>query len=172
MVDFILSEKEFDKDNIPWNGNRFLIGNGYFGIRGTLEEYTKEQMCAVNMAGIYDRAGDAWRETVNAPNPVHTYVNVNGKKYALPETEPVSHEQKLDFENGLHTRKTEWKTEDGTITIKCERFASMSRRHLIAMKYTFSADFECDAEIITGIDGDVCDINVPHFTKMRSGYED
>lgn len=103
MVDFILTEKEFDRDNIPWNGNRFLIGNGYFGIRGTLEEYTKENMCAVNMAGIYDRAGDAWRETVNAPNPLYTYVKVYGKKYALPENEPVSHEQTLDFENGLHS---------------------------------------------------------------------
>lgn len=171
MIDFILTEKEFDKDNIPWNGNRFLIGNGYFGIRGTLEEYTKEYMCAVNMAGIYDRAGDAWRETVNAPNPLYTYIKVNGKKYALPENEPVSHIQMLDFEKGIHSRKTVWKTENGEITIKCERFASMSRRHLIAMKYTFSSDFECDAEIITGIDGDVWDINGPHFVNMRTGYE-
>ncbi len=172
MIDFILTEKEFDKNNIPWNGNRFLIGNGYFGIRGTLEEYTKEYMCAVNMAGIYDRAGDAWRETVNAPNPLYTYIKVNGKKYALPENEPVSHIQMLDFENGIHSRKTVWKTENGEITIKCERFASMSRRHLIAMKYTFSSDFECDAEIITGIDGDVWDINGPHFVNMRTGYDD
>ena len=172
MVDFILTEKEFDRDNIPWNGNRFLIGNGYFGIRGTLEEYTKENMCAVNMAGIYDRAGDAWRETVNAPNPLYTYVKVYGKKYALPENEPVSHEQTLDFENGLHSRKTVWQTENGRITVKCERFASMSRKHLVAMRYTFAADFECDAEIITGIDGDIWDINGPHFVKMHTGYED
>lgn len=172
MIDFILSENVFNKENIPWNGNRFLTGNGYFGIRGTLEEYTKEHMCAVNMAGIYDRAGDAWRETVNAPNPLYTYVKVNGKKYALPENDPVSHEQKLDFEKGLHSRKTVWQTEDGKITVKCERFASMSRRHLIAMRYTFVADFECDAEITTGIDGDVWDINGPHFVKFNSGSED
>lgn len=172
MVDFILSENIFNKENIPWNGNRFLIGNGYFGIRGTLEEYTKENMCAVNMAGIYDRAGSSWRETVNAPNPLYTYVKVNGKKYVLPENKPVSHEQQLDFEKGLHSRKTVWQTENGTITVKCERFASMSRRHLIVMKYTFSADFECDAEMITGIDGDVWDINGPHFVKLNSGSED
>ena len=43
-MDFILTETEFNKENIAWNGNRFLIGNGYFGIRGTLEEYTKKQM--------------------------------------------------------------------------------------------------------------------------------
>ena len=96
-MNFVLNEHGFNKENIPWNGNRFLIGNGYFGIRGTLEEYTKENMCAVNMSGIYDRAGNAWRETVNAPNPMYTYVKVNGKKYTLPENEPVSHYQTLYF---------------------------------------------------------------------------
>lgn len=54
MTEYILTESEFMKDNIAWNENSFLVGNGYFGIRGTLEEYTKKHMCAVNMAGIYD----------------------------------------------------------------------------------------------------------------------
>jgi kojibiose phosphorylase/nigerose phosphorylase len=171
MTEFILSENEFNKENIPWNGNRFLTGNGYFGIRGTLEEYTKENMCAINMAGIYDRAGDAWRESVNAPNPLYTYVIINGRKYALPHNKPLSHMQTLDFRNGVHSRRTEWLAEGGIITVKCERFASMSRRHLIAMKYTVSADFECDVEIVTGIDGDVWDINGPHFVKMQTSYK-
>ena len=169
MIDFVLTENKYVKEDIPWNGNRFLTGNGYFGIRGTLEEYTKEHMCAVNMAGIYDRAGDAWRESVNAPDPLYTYVTVNEKKYALPETGPVSHSQTLDFRNGIHSRETVWDTDEGRITVKCERFASMSRHHLIAMRYTFSADFMCDAEIVTGIDGNVWDINGPHFVKTDTG---
>lgn len=172
MTEYILTESEFNKDNIAWNGNRFLIGNGYFGIRGTLEEYTKKQMCAVNMAGIYDRAGDSWRESVNAPNPIYTYIRVNGKIYTLPDSKPKFHQQELDFKYGLHCRVTRWKTEHGDITITCERFASMARQHNIAMKYTFSADFECVAEIITGIDGDVWDINGPHFVKMQMGSKD
>ncbi len=171
-MDFILTETEFNKDNIAWNGNRFLIGNGYFGIRGTLEGYTKKQMCAVNMAGIYDRAGNSWRESVNAPNPIYTYVKVNGKTYALPDEKPQFHHQELDFKYGLHCRVTRWKTEHGDITIICERFASIARQHNIAMKYTFSADFDCEAEIITGIDGDVWDINGPHFVKMQMGSKD
>jgi kojibiose phosphorylase/nigerose phosphorylase len=172
MTELILTESEFDKENTAWNGNRFLIGNGYFGIRGTLEEYTKKQMCAVNMAGIYDRAGNSWRESVNAPNPLYTYVKVNGKTYALPDEKPKFHHQELDFKYGLHCRVTRWKTEHGDITIICERFASIARQHNIAMKYTFSADFDCEAEIITGIDGNVWDINGPHFVKMQMGSKD
>ena len=136
MYDFIAAENKFEKENIAWNGNRFLTGNGYFGIRGTLEEYTKEQMCAVNMAGIYDRVGDAWRESVNAPNPLYTYIKINGVKYALPEAEPLSHSQTLDFRRGLHLRTTSWQTPGGSVTVSCERFASMSRRRFIGMRYS------------------------------------
>ncbi len=81
MIDWAVSEKVFNKENIPFYGNKFLIGNGYFGIRGTMEEYRKENMPCVNMAGIYDKAGDAWRESVNAPNPLYTVVSVNGEKF-------------------------------------------------------------------------------------------
>ncbi len=172
MTELILTESEFDKENTSWNGNRFLIGNGYFGIRGTLEEYTKKQMSAVNLAGIYDRAGNSWRESVNAPNPIYTYVKVNGKTYALPDEKPVFHQQELDFRYGLHCRVTRWQTEQGNITVICERFASIARQHNIAMKYTFSVDFDCEAEIITGIDGDIWDINGPHFVKMQMGSKD
>lgn len=57
-------------ESIPDNGNRLLVGNGCLGIRGTLEEAGKEQLAAVNIAGIYDRVGDGWREPLNAPNPL------------------------------------------------------------------------------------------------------
>ena len=81
----------FDAKNIPFYGNKFLIGNGYFGIRGTMEEYKKENMPAVNMAGIYDKFGDKWRESVNAPNPLFAYIKVDGEAFTLPEKEPFSH---------------------------------------------------------------------------------
>lgn len=171
-MEFILTESEFNEDNTAWNGNRFLMGNGYFGIRGTLEEYTKKQMCAVNMAGIYDKMGNSWRESVNAPNPLYTYIKVNGKIYALPDEKPKFHQQELDFRYGIHSRVTHWQTEHGNITVVCERFASIARQHNIAMKYTFSVDFDCEAEIITGIDGDVWDINGPHFCKVQPEIKD
>ena len=58
------------------NGNRFLVGNGYMGVRGTLDEHGREELAAVNLAGIYDRVGDGWREPLNAPNPLHTRLDV------------------------------------------------------------------------------------------------
>lgn len=56
-------------ESIPDNGNRLLVGPGCLGIRGTLEEAGKEQLAAVNIAGIYDRVGDGWREPRTRPTP-------------------------------------------------------------------------------------------------------
>lgn len=172
MKDFIVEEKEYNAENIAFFGNKFLIGNGYFGVRGTMEEYSKENMPAVNLAGIYDKVGDRWRESVNAPNPLYTIVKVNGKVFSLPDIEPVFHMQSLNIKEAVHMRKTVWKTENGKITVFCERFASMAQQHIIGMRYTVSADFDAEVEILTGIDGDVWDINGPHFSRIETLHDD
>ena len=59
LRELTITSDKFNKDDIPHNGNKFLTGNGYFGVRGTLEEYDKNNMCAINLAGIYDRVGDS-----------------------------------------------------------------------------------------------------------------
>ena len=173
MKKSILTSNGYNRDDIAYNGNRFLVGNGYFGIRGTLEEYTRSELCAVNLAGVYDRAGGGWRESVNAPDPMYTYVTVNGKKYALPEIEPVSHSQSLDIKNGILSRETVWDTGAGKIRIRSERFACMAEgfKRFACMKYVFSADTECEAELATGINGDVWDINGPHFAELYTAAD-
>ena len=167
LRELTITSDKFNKDDIPHNGNKFLTGNGYFGVRGTLEEYNKDNMSAINLAGIYDRVGDSWRESVNAPNPLFTYVLIDGVKYSVLEAEPAEHTQTLDINRGIHSRRTVWKTQKGSITVECERFASMASQHFMGMKYTVSADFVCDVEVVTGIDGDVWDINGPHFKEVK-----
>ncbi len=170
-MNWIVKTNEFSKDLIPHNGNKFLTGNGFFGVRGTMEEVKKENMCAINLAGVYDKAGDGWRESVNAPNVLYTITEVDGKAYTLPEIEPKSHEQSLDFYKAIHNRKTVWTTDKGELTVEAERFASMSNQSIIALKYTVSADYDCEIKIISGIDGDVWDINGPHFVQIKTACE-
>lgn len=166
MNHWIIREDWFNMQEMTSNGNRYLCGNGYLGIRGTLEEYEKEYLPAVNLAGIYDRVGDGWREPLNAPNPLYTRIKVDGEYYYLPEKEPVSHEQKLDFRHGLVRRCTTFRTRRGNVVIDAEHFASMEQEHLICMRYTVMADFHADVEVQTGIDGDVWDIHGPHYDKI------
>ena len=171
-MDWRLMEDSFDAARITHLGNTFLTGNGYMGVRGALEEYGKEQLAAVNLSGIYDRVGAGWREPLNAPNGLITYVSVNDKEYRLPGTEPLSHTQELDFRHGIHTRRTSWRTEWGRLTATCQRFASMDEPHLICMRYRVETDFAGDIAIHTGIDGDVWDIHGPHYTDIILDSDD
>lgn len=166
MKDWMIEEIGYDRELISTNGNKFLIGNGYLGIRGTLQEYEKSEFPAINLAGIYDQVGDAWREPLNAPNALYTYLQFEGEKYRLPEVLPSFHSISLDYRHGIFYRNTRWSTLKGEIEVKAERFASLDEKHLLAMKYSIHT--ECDGEIklFTGVDGDVWDINGPHYDEM------
>ena len=166
MKDWIIEESGFHKDNITSNGNKFLVGNGYLGIRGTLSEYEKSEFPAINLAGIYDRVGDAWREPLNAPNGLYTYIRFEGKAYCLPGELPLNHRMALDYRHGIFYRDTKWDTGNGAIHVKAERFASLDEAHLIAMRYRVCSDSDGELTIYTGIDGEVWDINGPHYDEM------
>lgn len=153
-------------------GNTFFTGNGYLGLRGTLDEYTKKQLCAINLAGIYDRHGDGWREPLNAPNALYTTLAVDGQNDVLNGHAPVEHSQELDFRHGLQKRRTVYKMPRGTLTVNSERFASMDDVHLICLKYSVSANFHGEFKIASGIDGNVWDINGPHYTSMEFSLQD
>lgn len=167
MIDWKVREEGFDKNKISYLGNKFLIGNGYMGVRGTLAEYSKENLAAVNLAGIYDRVGDGWREPLNAPNGFYTYLIVDGEVLKLPEKEPEVHYTELDYRYGIYNRHSEWITSRGRISVDSERFVSMEDVHLGIMRYKVIADFHADVEVVYGIDGDVWDINGPHYDKLE-----
>ncbi len=144
------------------NGNAYLLANGYMGCRGTLEEHTKAELAAVNLAGVYDQNQNKWRETVNAPNPL--YGALYEKSGAVLSCESAaSHTQWLDLSRAVSGRTTVWQTESGTFTYKTERFVSMAEKHLLASRYTLCSDTDMELTLLTGIDADVFDCNGPHL---------
>ena len=86
-----LVKKGYSKNDITSFGNMFLIGNGKFGYRGTLEEYKSDNLVALNVAGFYDRYKNLWRETINLPNPFYIYVKNNIDSCSVLENEHCSH---------------------------------------------------------------------------------
>jgi nigerose phosphorylase len=156
-------EEGFNSNNIVGNGNKFITGNGYMGFRGTMEEYTKNELVACNISNLYDKQGDNWREPINAPNGLFTALTIEGKEIGLIQQEPVQHTQILDIKEGLHKRNTVWDTECGKVNVKAERFVSLDQVHLMCLKYSVSVEKRCKLIIKTGIDRDVWDINGPHL---------
>lgn len=158
-----IEETEFLKDKVEQNGSRFLIGNGFMGYRGVLEEFGKEQLCALNLAGLFDQNGDKWRESVNAPDPFYVKTAVGETELNPLTLDPRSHSQILDIKNGVHSRKTVFNVGGANITISAERFLSLRYENLAALKYTVTADREVTLNVDTFIDTDVWNINGDHF---------
>jgi len=139
----------FVKEEVALNGNRFMLGNGYMGVRGTPEESGREEFAGCLLNGVYDQAPGKWREPVNAPNGLCTKVDGAGGI--------VSHSQTLDIRHGRMSRRTEY--EHATVTT--ERFVAMDDVHLICLQYSATAP------VHTTIDCEVWDINGPHFTCLK-----
>ncbi|HBE77297.1 MAG TPA: glycoside hydrolase family 65 protein, partial [Firmicutes bacterium] len=165
--DWLLFEKTLSPENTELNGSKFLLSNGYMGYRGTLEEHGKDQQVACTLAGIFDRKGQAWREPVNAPNGLYTLLYCDHQPLQTTTLPPEDHFQCLNLQQALHQRETNFKVGQKRIQIKTERFLSLDNVHLMCMKYSFSCDDPCQIIITTGIDGDVWDINGPHFKDIR-----
>lgn len=167
-----LTENGFNSEKIAHLGNKFLTGNGYMGIRGTLDEFDSRNLVAVNLAGIYDQVGNSWREPLNAPNGFYSYLIVDGNVLKVQDNVPKEHFIKLDYRHGIFKRHTEWTTKRGNIVLESERFVSMDDIHVGAEKYKITADFHADINFVTGIDGDVWDINGPHYDELIMDEDD
>ena len=149
----------YEPENTADNGNRFLIGNGTIGVRGTLEEFKKDRMVAVNLAGIYDRApNQTWREPINAPNGFYARLEGQGNI--------VKHKQSLYFRHGIHSRETVYEH----AVLKIERFCSMAEPNILCQRIHVELTGKPAAgksvKLICGIDSDVWDINGPHLTDF------
>ncbi|GKX27568.1 glycosyl hydrolase [Vallitalea longa] len=166
-----IEEEGYDKKNIEFFGSKFCIGNGYYGYRGSLEEYTKEQLTACTLSEIYDDKGNGWRELVNVQNPLYTVIKYKNTPLTVLESQIKSHKQSLNIKNGVHTRCTEFITSDNKIiTVESQKIASIDNKNLLVMKYCITANEDMDIEITTKIDEDIWDINGPHFSKSEKYY--
>ena len=123
-------------DKVEQNGSRFLIANGFMGYRGTMEEFGKNQLVALNMAGLFDKNGDSWRESVNAPNPFYVKVSAGNTELNVLTANIANHEQILNIKHGIHSRNTVFSVDGANVTVTAERFLSMKRENIAALKYS------------------------------------
>ncbi len=168
---FYVGSDGFEAEDVVKNGNRFLIGNGYFGYRGTLEEFGADEMVALNLAGVYDQNDGKWRESVNLYNPLYTVLRVGSALVNPLFIPPEAHAQGIDMVAGIHHRDDTFCIGKTTVRVVSERFAGQEEKHLLVMKYAFTTSTASAIELITGIDGDVYDINGPHLTARTSGSD-
>src|ERR1043165_7629742 len=124
-----------ETEAIMRNGNVYQIANGYMGYRGTLDEFGPRELVGITLAGIFDRVGNAWREPVNAPNGGFTQVTLDGVKISALTTKVRKHSQRLNLENAVFERETEFSSRGKTLAIRSSRFLSADKPNLGVIQF-------------------------------------
>lgn len=158
----------YDAEAVTHHGNLFLLGNGAYGCRGTLEEDGAEAKVGIMIAGLYDRAGAAWREPVNAPNPFLMRIYINGTLLDMQTSAVAAHKQGLDIAGALHFRETHYQQNEAKLTLCSERFLSAETLGIFASRCTLAVEGQATLRIETGIDTEVWDLNGPHLHDIES----
>ena len=159
-------ENRFIKENIEKNGNRFILGNGYLGYRGTLDEFRKKELACLNLPGLFDQVENKTVEPVNSPNPLYTYLTYKDKVINYENFEIKNHSIELNIYSGTVTRITTFIVEDVDVTIESTRFVSHKENNIIGRTYKILLSKPIDLMLYTGIDLDIWDLNGPHLKTV------
>lgn len=164
---WIVEQQGWNEKDIEFLGSKFTIANGYFGYRGTLEEYGKEQLVACTLSEIYDDSGCGWREIVNIPNPLKICIFQGETPLSALQQPVASHTQRLDLQHAVHERETVFSLSGGNVTICAKRFASADDVHMLCASYRISADHDTCLQAAIGVDEDLWELNGPHYQNIN-----
>lgn len=160
---YVLTHRGYRKEDCVSEGNSFLVGNGHFGYRGTLEEYRASEQVAWNLVGVYDQRGNQWRESFNLPNPFFFETYVDGNRETVFDCAPLKHEISLDLETGVFSRFSDFPS----CELISERFASHDDDRLLASRIVVRAKKAGHYRFVFGVDPDIWDIHGPHFVEKE-----
>jgi len=168
-MSWTIKELGFQQEKIIHHGNQFLIGHLLLGVRGTLDEFRKDQLVAINLPFVYDQVGEGWREPVNAFNPLYTTLFVNHKEISLLTQDPTYHEQCLDMKHAVMSRKTIFSIDGVQLEWQSSRFVSINHERLMVTRTMIKTDQPMTLTIKTGIDQAIWDIHGPHLEHIQKG---
>lgn len=162
----------FHKDQIIHRGNQFLIGHLKLGVRGTMDEFRKSEMVAINLPMVYDQVGDGWRESVNAFNPLYTTLWIQDNPIDLTTKTPIHHEQNLSLKDGVMSRHSVFEMNGIQVEIKSSRFVSMLHERVILGTYEICVNQDVVIDLFTGVDVEIWDIHGPHLEDVKHHEDD
>jgi beta-phosphoglucomutase len=173
-TDWILTETQFDPEQLQSKETVFTIGNGYLGTRGSFEEGYPHALPATFIHGVYDDVPVVYTELVNCPDWLPLVVIVNGDRFRLDQGEILRYDRQLDLRQGLLSRTLRWRSPGGnTIDISFERFASLADPHVLALRcHLTPVDFDGLIEVQASINGYPENQGFNHWEGLDQGKTD
>lgn len=162
-----LIEKELHKEDMRLSESMTSIGNGHMGMRGNFEErYTGDSHSGSYLAGVWfpDKTRVGWwkngyplyfGKVINAMNIISLRVRIDREDIDLASDEVESFARVLDMQQGVLSREFVIKREGGKVRVFFERFVSIARPEILAVRCRVTADYACKVAVLPAIDADV-----------------
>lgn len=144
------------------------IGNGYMGMRGNFEEnYSGDKHRGIYIGGVWfpDKTRVGWwkngypeyfGKVINSADFIGIGLQINGYEIDLAVNEVLDFNRELDMKNAVLYRSFTVNTPHGRIMVKTERFLSINRLELCAIKYMVcSPDKDVSVKLTPYMNGDV-----------------
>ncbi|MFA6352170.1 MAG: glycoside hydrolase family 65 protein, partial [Bacteroidales bacterium] len=157
--EWMVIEDHFDPKFHKSSESLFSLGNGHMGLRANFEEsYSGPSLQGSYIAGIYypDKTRVGWwkngypeyfAKVLNAPSWIRMSIQVDGKELDLFTMKVHQFTRTLDMHKGLLIREFKASWPDGTtIKVETERFLSMKRKEIAAIRYRITP-VDCSPEI-------------------------
>lgn len=164
-------ESRYDPAENRRDESLFALGNGYIGVRGTLEEGAPTGAPTVPgsyLNGFHEREPIAypevaygyahWRQTLlNVTSATGMEVRLDGERVAMKGVRVSEYERVLDLREGTLRRSFVWTSVDGVRTrVAFVRAVSLEHRHRMAQRVTVEPlDREVEVTLAHVIDGAV-----------------
>lgn len=169
MKNWVVKESDFNKEYLRKYESIMCQGNGYMGIRGSVEEDYEKNLRYALVAGTFDNAEAL--NTTELPNFADvTAVNVtaDGTPMNLAEENTEGYERTLSLNNGLLERKFIWSPKEGLRLEFCsKRFVALKELHVIGQKVTVKVlEGKTVLGLKSGINGEGR-YGEPHFIESQ-----
>ena len=160
-------ETGWDPEHMRLGESLTSLGNGYMGLRGNFEEsYSGDAHRGTYLGGVWfpDKTKVGWwkngyplyfGKVINAVNLIGIRVWVDGREIDLNTLPVWEFLREVDMRTGILHRRAVVETDKGSLKIEAERFVSLARKELLAIRYQVTPSFEAEVKLMPYLDGNV-----------------
>lgn len=166
---WIIEETSFHEKYTGKCESIFTQGNGYLGLRNSLEERYVDTVRGMFITGTFNKASkEEATELPNVSDIVNMEIELNGERFSMTEDNLKEYSRTLNLYTGETCRNVLWEGKNGNVVqLSFHRFVSYKNIHVIGA-YVEIKPVNCDvkATVVSGINAQVTNHGAQHLTEF------
>lgn len=165
---WLIEEAAFDERFLGKCEAIFTQGNGYLGLRNSLEESYVGELRGLFVTGTFNKASEEEvTELPNFPDICNMEIELDGERFALNRGTVKSYSRTLDLHTGETIRSVRWLSPAGAeAQLDFHRFVSYNNVHVIGSYVELTAiNKDMAAKVLSGINAQVTNHGAQHFVE-------